>query len=896
MKLFFYYAAHTFKNQLKKMFKTWVIVFILACMLLGGLIGFGASKLSDASEELHSQAAEEEIVEQLPFQEEDSSFSGEIFRSGGVLELVIGGVILLLFTINALSADKNGSAIFLPADVNLLFASPMKPQSVLMFRLMTQIGALLFSGVYLLFQLPNLIHNMGLSLWAALCIIAAFWMTTIFSKLLQVMLYTFGSSHPAFMKRMRYIIYGVLGAIAAGFLLFWQTSGAPPLEAAQRFFNARATRLIPVWGWLKGFCMYAAEGNAWGAVLSLLALLAGGGLLIFFIWRIRADFYEDAMAKSEETAALLREAQENRVGFARRKGKDRSEKLTRDGMTRGWGANVFFFKSLYNRFRFAHFHIFTKTSETYLFAAVAVSVFLRFWLDKPNLTVVACVLGGLAFFRSLGNPLSQDTKMDYFILIPESAWKKMLWSLLGGTVNCLLDLLPAMIAAVVLLGANPLIALAWMVFIASVDFYSTNVGVFLDISLPSVTVKTVKQLVQIFFLYFGLLPDIAILAVAMVFDKTALGVVGATAINLILGLIFFAFAPSFLEPKVGRPARARSAAQPESAALPPEEISLAKRRFSRMGAAVLAIWILWVGLTIACYPLMDRLLPGWTDNALLYFLYSDIPLYLVGIPVGLLILKRVPAQIPQRHTLPLSRFFMYFAVCQFMMYAGNLVGMGVSRLVEGVFGIAPVNPLNSLFENSSVWVRLLFAGILAPLVEEFLFRKQLIDRMRPYGERTAVLLSALMFGLFHGNLSQLFYAFSVGLVLGYLYLRSGKLRYTVVLHMIANILGGVIGPLLLEKLNAGNFSEMTLEELASLEESISLGSAGWFVGYAFLVFGIAVAGLVILCLKHNKVVFLPAEKQLAKKQSLSVTLGNPGMLLLFLFAVGMIVRSVLLSA
>ena len=42
---------------------------------------------------------------------------------------------LAVFVFFALSADRNGSKIFLPADVNLLFASPMKPQSVLMFRL-----------------------------------------------------------------------------------------------------------------------------------------------------------------------------------------------------------------------------------------------------------------------------------------------------------------------------------------------------------------------------------------------------------------------------------------------------------------------------------------------------------------------------------------------------------------------------------------------------------------------------------------------------------------------------------------------------------------------------------------------------------------------------------------
>lgn len=39
MRMTFYYLWHSFKNQIKKLCRTWVVVFILACMLFGGLIG-----------------------------------------------------------------------------------------------------------------------------------------------------------------------------------------------------------------------------------------------------------------------------------------------------------------------------------------------------------------------------------------------------------------------------------------------------------------------------------------------------------------------------------------------------------------------------------------------------------------------------------------------------------------------------------------------------------------------------------------------------------------------------------------------------------------------------------------------------------------------------------------
>lgn len=82
-------------------------------------------------------------------------------------------------------------------------------------------------------------------------------------------------------------------------------------------------------------------------------------------------------------------------------------------------------------------------------------------------------------------------------------------------------------------------------------------------------------------------------------------------------------------------------------------------------------------------------------------------------------------------------------------------------------------------------------------LEELFFRKALISHMKPYGEKTAVILSALMFGLFHGNFSQVFYAFFLGLLFGYVFVKTEKLRYSLMLHMIINFLGSVLAPGLL---------------------------------------------------------------------------------------------------
>ncbi len=852
MKLFGYYAWHSFVNQVRKMLKTWVLIFILVCMLIGGLIGGGAAMLSNAAEEQEiAQAAEQGEIPEPEEEEVHITMADKLGISGNsFMELASGAVILGILIYNILSADTNGSKIFLPADVNLLFPSPMQPQSVLMFRLMTKLGTFIFLGFYLLLQLPNLILNMGMSVWGALALIGCWCLTVMTGALLQVLFYTVSSTRPGFKNVLRRVVYGVLGLLLAVWVLYWKKSGLAPLAAVKAFFNARVTRWIPLWGWLKGFFMFAVEGSARGVAACFAALAAGGAGLIWLIHRVKADFYEDAMAKSEETAQLMERVQAERSGsgvsFKKRK-KDRSESLRRDGLNRGWGASVFFFKSLYNRFRFAHLGFFTKTMETYLAAAAGVALICRFAAGTDSVVPAALTLGGLAFFRSLGNPLEEDTKMDFFRMIPESAWSKMFWSLLGGSVNCLLDALPGLVAAALIQGANLLEALVWLPLIVTVDFYATAVGAFINLSVPTAAGATIKQMVQVMFIYFGLLPDVAIMAVGMVMGHTALAAAISSGVNMVFGLLFVSLTPLVLEPGAGRSVTHAAA---------DVDLKSARRSFSRMGFSVFALLAVGSGLQV----LVLNLAPDWLRNSEWgIWLMTFAPLYLAAFPLCLLMMKKIPAQRPDRRPMGAKNWLTVIPVCFFVMYAGNLLGTGINLLLERLAG-GGGNPVMSYAMDDAVVPKILVLAVLAPLLEELVFRRFMIDRMRPYGERLAVVTSALAFGLFHGNFAQFFYAFGLGLVFGYVYLRTGRLRFSAALHMLVNFMGGVLAPMLVER---------------GAEDPL-------YLGYAAGIAALALVGMVLFVRQMTRLKFESAPSELPRGSRFKTVYVNPGMALLVL--------------
>ena len=96
-------------------------------------------------------------------------------------------------------------------------------------------------------------------------------------------------------------------------------------------------------------------------------------------------------------------------------------------------------------------------------------------------------------------------------------------------------------------------------------------------------VRGTPLMLQIMFIYFGLLPDIAIMAVGLVFEQPLWAAVGCTVINILLGLLFFGLTPLLLEPKEGK------AGLPEPAFA--GDLKVAKKRFSRLGLGAFVILV-----------------------------------------------------------------------------------------------------------------------------------------------------------------------------------------------------------------------------------------------------------------------------------------------------------------
>lgn len=287
----------------------------------------------------------------------------------------------------------------------------------------------------------------------------------------------------------------------------------------------------------------------------------------------------------------------------------------------------------------------------------------------------------------------------------------------------------------------------------------------------------------------------------------------------------------------------------------------ARRSFSRIGWACFAMMLVMQGgaalLMLGCQLLAmrgSRFMIAFIQSEWFQWVIIDAANYGLGLPVLLLILRPMPLPpAPPRRRVTAKQFGALALISYAVVYLTNLIGLGVNAAISALRGQQAGEPLQNMVSGTNPWIIFLFGVVIAPLVEEWVFRGILLRRLAPWGEPLAIFSSAFLFGLFHGNFGQFFYAFAVGSVFAYVALRTGGIRYTVVLHFLVNFFGmtvslAVDGNLLLTAL------------------------------YGWLVLIMVVGGTMILWRHRKKIKLWEGASPIPAEEKRGLFLGNAGMI------------------
>ena len=288
----------------------------------------------------------------------------------------------------------------------------------------------------------------------------------------------------------------------------------------------------------------------------------------------------------------------------------------------------------------------------------------------------------------------------------------------------------------------------------------------------------------------------------------------------------------------------------------PEEREEKKRKarkvFSRVFLALFIYIIISQFLSSVIYAAASLMMPyeqylEFAGSSLWAIIISSGVQYLIAFPIFVLaLLGTKKAQAKERTKLSTKDFIIFFFIGEALMLIGSIIGNLLNEMVGALTGNLPENNIATIIEEVPMWLIVILMVIIGPIVEELICRKLIIDRLSAWGDHIAILFSAVAFGLIHANLYQFFYAAFLGALLGYVYTRTRDVRYTILLHMLFNFMGSIVGLWVEGALNEYmlQYSQMLSGEQFDL---ISLGLNGMItILYSNLQYGMMAGGIYAL--------------------------------------------------
>lgn len=307
---------------------------------------------------------------------------------------------------------------------------------------------------------------------------------------------------------------------------------------------------------------------------------------------------------------------------------------------------------------------------------------------------------------------------------------------------------------------------------------------------------------------------------------------------------------------------------------PPQELKQTNKKqafqvYSRLGFLLLLLTAAQIIPPAVLAPILEKF-PN-LDQQGINMLASYISMYLIALPLGLLLLKKFPnqkAEPVERKKINLKLILLLYPFGFAIMSVLNIAATLIQTHVIGKNASVTIDSING--ENNWVWITFICGVIIAPIMEEFIFRYIPYKKAARFGAAPYIFWTAICFGLFHLNFGQSLYAIGLGVFLAIAMIKYKNPKNVIIVHVLINLTAGIgLGGIMLRS---------PIQILGTIYEIFS---------YAIIVIGL-VCGIILF---KSKMFSLSSEKSSEPKAKLRTALLNPGTLIYILVCLAVIVVS-----
>jgi hypothetical protein len=338
------------------------------------------------------------------------------------------------------SGTKRLDSKFSMSDVNFIFVSPIKPQTVLLYGIIKKIALELLASIYILYQIPNALRNFNVPVINQIVLVLSFLtFQLIFCNMLKLFIFALNTKYSMLGQVIRQTIKALLLVISTG-IVFVIVRGNIKVtweKLLDIVVHSSWVGDIPIVGWMREISIGTIKGMNVSTLFYILLFLLLSGLMLYITYILKLDYYEDMLSGAEQYDAAKNIKMTKEASVSGNKSplfkpiRKRSLKLSD-----AYGAKVLFFKHL-NEYVKRSFVFFINTYSLILLSA---SVTLGIFAKSMEIKFIFLAACGLLFFSAgMASKIYNEIYHYFIFLLPDTPHRKLFYGMAASLVKASSD-------------------------------------------------------------------------------------------------------------------------------------------------------------------------------------------------------------------------------------------------------------------------------------------------------------------------------------------------------------------------------------------------------------------------------------------------------------------------
>lgn len=410
---------------------------------------------------------------------------------------IVGMVLLIFFYLSMKDGLAKGSSFFRLSDVNLVFTAPISPKKVLVYGIFKQLYRTFIMLFFIVCQIPNMANWFKLKSYASIVLILGVFVFMFSMSIIGILVYSIASrsekSRDMFDKGLKVVAIIFIGI---GLTQVMKTKNI--ILAGEAIFNSSYFSYIPIVGWTKEILMACVYGISTSFYIYFVITIIFIGVMIYIIYNVNTDYYEDVLGATEYKEQLLKNAREGKS--ARFNTKLRKIKQS----YKGNGAKAIFYRQMLEYRKSGFFFINMRT-----LIMIIAGIFFGMSIGKNNIMAVLYFSVYMLLIFSFQGKWSDEIQKQYIFLIPSSSFSKVFYATLADHIKNFIDGIVLFIVVGIKFKTSPLI-----IFLCALAYTSFGaIYIYIDIlarRIFKIESKTLETFFKFIFAILIVAPGISI--------------------------------------------------------------------------------------------------------------------------------------------------------------------------------------------------------------------------------------------------------------------------------------------------------------------------------------------------------------------------------------------------